>query len=96
LVTYRFGLNCEGKYETQEEMQDSTGLELTGIATNFSLDKETLISCESDEMKDSKVNIATHSLTDLSYFYLWLLQNVPGMADQWMPADLHAITKLLV
>ena len=96
MVTYRFGLNSEGKYETTEEMQDSTGLELTGIATNFSLDKETLISCESDENKDSIVNIATHSLTDLGCFYLWLLQNVPGMTDAWMPTDLHAITKLLV
>jgi hypothetical protein len=96
LVTYRFGLNSEGKYETTEEMQDSTGLDLIGIATNFSLDKETLISCESDENKDSVVNIATHNLTDLGCFYLWLLQNVPGMTDAWMPTDLHAVTKLLV
>ena len=96
MVTYRFGLSEEGKYVTTEEMQDSSGLELQSIATNFSLDKETLISCELDENNDKKVHIATHSLTDLSCFYLWLLQNISGVSDVWNPADLGAITKLLV
>jgi len=96
LVTYRFTTNDEGKWKAIEEMQDSSNLNLRSIATNFSLDKESLICCEGDEDDSKKINIALHSLTDLKCFYLFILKNIPNCENCWDPASLGQICDLLV
>ena len=64
-------------------------------ATNFSLGRDTLASCEFDN-NDKKIRVATHSLVDLKCYYYWLLQNDPKISGIYNPVDMKRIVDVLI
>ena len=96
LATYKFNLEADGKYKATEEMIDVSGVEMKSISTNFSLERDTLVSCQSDDDDSGKIRIATHSLTDLKCYYYWLLLNIPNNNETYNPADMKRIVDVLI
>lgn len=94
LVTYRFDLDDQGKWKATEEMQDSSGMNMKSIATNFSLDKGSLLSFEQDDNEKSSMHIASHRLTDLKCLYFWFLQ-ARDVDGKWNAAELGDVVELL-
>lgn len=94
LATFRIGEENGKVVCTAEPPVDANMTNFQNVASNFSLDRGSMLCFEEDRAEKNVVHVASHRLTDLKCMYAWIMSN--ASQNLYDPGDVANIVKLLV